>query len=683
MEVLLSNLSKTIISLFSLLLITNDSFAKSFTVDGHSVETDDSLRSGTYTIDGKEFVHSGAIQLKRSEMFRAIPGTDRSDDSLYIVQFETKIFPSYKTELEALGLEVIKYVPDHSLLVKGHGGQLDSLYEQEFVKEVYDFSGDYKVAGLSRSLWLQPSAFSQGKYDVLPIDNQYREEILNEAINLGAQIVHTGEESFALTINASLAMVEQLSTSPYVLWIEQAPERIEEDMDIVLEQGGATMLIQTTGTYRGEGITGHVLEGIYKDHPDFAADDYRKAPFAVGNDAPSSHGQKTYGIIYGSGKGDKTATGLMPRAQGIFTSYNHVYNKDNRLELTKELIEKHQVMLQTASWGYPQKTEYDARSLEMDQIIFETDMPITQSQSNTRSRRSRPQAWAKNIISVGAVFHGNNKDFSDDSWGKGGASIGPASDNRIKPDIVSYYDKIHTTGNTGYGPFGGTSGATPIINGHIGLIIEMFTDGIFGNELEFPKKERFKNRPHATTTKALLINSARQYDFKGLDHDLTRIHQGWGHPNLRQLYEQREKMLIVDESITLKAMEDKVFELEVGEDEPQLAATLIYNDPPGMVGAKVHRVNDMDLIVTDPKGQVYYGNNGLYENKFSVPGGETDGINTVENVIVKEPMAGTWTVRVLASEINQDGHVETEEMDSDFALVVSGLKKQVSEEEQE
>ena len=44
-------------------------------------------------------------------------------------------------------------------------------------------------------------------------------------------------------------------------------------------------------------------------------------------------------------------------------------------------------------------------------------------------------------------------------------------------------------------------------------------------------------------------------------------------------------------------------------------------------------------------------------------------------------MAGTWKVRVIAKEVNQDGHIETEETDSDFALVVSGLKKQEVEAE--
>ena len=45
---------------------------------------------------------------------------------------------------------------------------------------------------------------------------------------------------------------------------------------------------------------------------------------------------------------------------------------------------------------------------------------------------------------------------------------------------------------------------------------------------------RFKNRPHFTTTKALLIHTAKQYKFEGENHDLTRTHQGWGFPISRR-----------------------------------------------------------------------------------------------------------------------------------------------------
>ena len=665
----------TLSSFVAVILFANPVMALTYEMDGHSIEVDKLGRSSSYYIDSKEYTHSGLIRLKSAELYQASRTSIEQKDSLYLVQFETQILPGYKKQLQSLGIEVLRFVPDHALLVRSENSKIHQVLERPFVKDVFNFGGAYKMSGLSRSLWLQPSAFSQGIYDVLLVNEKDRSQVVEQARDMGLSIVRNRPQGFSLQVYGDLLQLQALASSASVLWIEPAPTKIEEDMDIVHIQGGVKSLTQNTGQYKGQGIVGHVLEGVYKDHLDFATDDYREAPIAIGDETPNSHGQKTFGIIYGSGKGDSTAMGLMPRAQGLYTNNRYVFNKDNRYELTQELIEKHQVMLQTASWGYPTTTQYNARSLEMDKIIFDLDIAITQSQSNRSSKQSRPQAWAKNIISVGAVHHGNNTDFSDDSWSKGGASIGPASDNRIKPDIVSYYDGIHTTGNTKYGKFGGTSAATPIINGHLGIIIEMYTDGIFGNKLQFPKADRFNNRPHASMAKALLINSARQYQFKGLTHDLTRTHQGWGHPNLQGLYDMRGKMLTIDETDVLPALGNTTYTVEVTKDEPQFVATMVYSDPVGVLGADIHRVNNLDLVVTAPDGTAYYGNNGLYVSNFSIAGGESDKINTVENVIIKDPRPGTWTVTVVATEVNQDGHVETEEMDVDYSLVVSGIER--------
>ena len=103
--------------------------------------------------------------------------------------------------------------------------------------------------------------------------------------------------------------------------------------------------------------------------------------------------------------------------------------------------------------------------MAMDTIIFDLDLSILQSQSNQGTQFSRPEAWAKNIISVGGVYHHDTLTRADDGWSNG-ASIGPAEDGRIKPDLVNFYDQVFTTtgtSTTAYTPsFNGTSAATPI-----------------------------------------------------------------------------------------------------------------------------------------------------------------------------------------------------------------------------
>jgi hypothetical protein len=312
----------------------------------------------------------------------------------------------------------------------------------------------------------------------------------------------------------------------------------------------------------------------------------------------------------------------------------------------------------------------------MDTIVFDHDILICQSQSNDGTRNSRPQAWAKNVLSVGGQFHMNTLSRTDDRW-NGGASIGPAADGRIKPDLSNYYDRIDTTSatsDTSYTTsFGGTSGATPITCGNAGLMFQMWADGVFDGA---PGKARdvFASRPHAATAKALLINSATQYPFTGTTSDLTRTHQGWGTVNVRTLYEAAQANgfrlpILVNETDLLTNGQTRRYTFNASGTKP-LFATMVYTDPAGTPGATRARVNDLTLRVTAANGTVFFGNNGLSAGNWSTSGGSANTIDTVENVFVQNPAAGTWTIDVLASQLNADGHVETAATDADYALIV-------------
>ncbi len=199
----------------------------------------------------------------------------------------------------------------------------------------------------------------------------------------------------------------------------------------------------------------------------------------------------------------------------------------------------------------------------------------------------------------------------------------------------------------------------------------MWSDGIFGNEVD-PSGTVFENRPHLATAKALMVNTAEPYNFVGENADLTRTHQGWGLANVGNLYELRDRMLVVDEEIVLTLLETAEWQINVEAGEPRFRATLVYTDPPGNPAADYARINDMNLKVTSPSGTFYWGNNGLLQDNTSTSGGNPNIVDTVENVWIENPEAGTWTVQVIAREVNEDGHPETPELDVDFALVVTG-----------
>jgi len=447
----------------------------------------------------------------------------------------------------------------------------------------------------------------------------------------------------------------------------------EPDMDIGREIGGANY-IETVAGYTGQDVRGESFDiGFNPDHVDFQNNPLIiHGPFCNSE----SHGTACIGICFGDGTGNADARGFLPDGQGIIADCDVIgMTGQSRYDHTGELIEDpYYAVFQTASVGSDRTTQYSTISADTDAALFDFDIVHCQSQSNAGNQMSRPQAWAKNIISGGALYHYDTLDKSDDCW-CGGASIGPASDGRIKPTFCFFYDDILTVGwpgNSDYTySFSGTSGATPMIAGHVGLFFQMWDDGIFGNKVD-PEGSVFENRAHMTTAKAALINTADQYSFSGTDDDKTRMHQGWGMPNVKNLYDSKESIYIIDESDILLPFDISEHVVSVEEDTPALKITMTYADPPGNPAVQTqHRINDLTLKAISPSKEIYYGNNGLEESTWSTSGGSSDTKNTVECVFIENPESGSWSIEIHADELIEDSHVETQELDADYSLVIS------------
>jgi len=617
------------------------------------------------------------------ERMPAIPAMLRSDSSnrVYLVQFHTQILAEYRSGLEAAGAEIFHFIPYQTCVARMSAEVAHRVARLPYVRWVGDLHPAYRLEEALVETVLGGRELPPQRYNLVLVDWQNDHRALEDAIiDLGGTIDNVPEGSMLIEATLTGAQLLEAAALNTVLWIDRWTP-IESDVDNARIQGGADFLEpKKTLGYTGKGLRGYNTEAIYSTHTEFAATSYRSGPIRHRSTSADSHGTSVNGIIFARGvRAD--ARGLCPDAQCISASSSVV--SANRDVVTQEAVDpnlQYKAMFMTASWGNSRTVQYTSVSSQMDDILFKYDIPHTQSQSNAGAtsvpRDSRPQAWAKNMISVGGVRHGNNANPADDAWNKSG-SIGPAPDGRIKPDIAAYYDSIRTTsGSASYTEsFGGTSGATPIVNGHVGLIVEMFTDGIFGHPLRPNSswQNRFENKPHMTTTKALLLNTARQYPFSGANHDLTRVHVGYGFPSLEDLYTLRNKLLAIDESVVLSNRQSATWFVFVPAGEPLFRVTLDYADPAGLPNSTVNRINNLDLKVTAPDGTSYWGNNGLLVGNYSTPGGAANTIDTVENVFVNNPPSGLWTVTVIAAELNQDSHVETPGVDADFALVVSGI----------
>ncbi|WP_370947176.1 S8 family serine peptidase [Amycolatopsis sp. cg5] len=582
----------------------------------------------------------------------------------YLLQVRDGLTDTQRQKLRGLGVRIGSYIPDFAYVVRMSEKARKSVSELEFVRWVGEYRASDKV---------ELSIASAGRYLVTLVETDTADQrvIAEQILRLGGGVEAISESGQHIVAMLGAGQASALAQSPAVLAVGAVSDP-ETDMANAREAGGANYLESVAG-YRGQGVRGEVMDGgVRATHQEFQA---KPVLLHGSNSTDTGHGTSTYGEIFASGV-SAPHRGLLPEGQGIFATNN----KSDRYGHTKQLVDPagpYRAVFQSNSWGGGLTTAYTSVSAEMDRIVFDHDLLICQSQSNAGSTQSRPQAWAKNVLSVGGQYHYNTLSRTDDKW-NGGASIGPAADGRIKPELSNYYDRIDTTSsssNTSYtASFGGTSGATPITCGNAGLLFQMWADGVFDGG---PGKARdvFAGRPHAATAKALLINGADQYPFTGTTSDMTRTHQGWGTANLRTLHEAAKANgwklpVLVNETDLLSTGQSKKYTVNVSAAKP-FKATLAYTDPAGSPSASVARVNDLSLKVTAPDGTVYYGNNGLRAGNFSTSGGVPNTVDTVENVLLQSAAAGTWTVEVLATQVNVDAHKETAATDADYALVVS------------
>lgn len=605
---------------------------------------------------------------------------------LWIVQFAGAPTQRGRDAITALGGEVLRYLPEHAYIVRVDGSKLDQLRQQPDIRWVGAFHPLYRLepALVGGNTFTDPRPV---RYHLVVADKKNDKRGLGAKVRaIGGAIDHEQPGSLLFTVTLTGPQLLQVAGFDEVVWAERWTPS-SDDMDNARIQGGGNH-VETQGGYTGTGIRAHIYEGIESTHTDFTGG----ATNVLSGGGADDHGHATAGIVFGNGTSNPAVRGMAPDCTKYFTQYSSVTAGTSRWQVVQTLVNTHNVNHTTASWGDTQTTAYTAVSADADDIVFDHDVTWTQSQSNTGNQNSRPQAWAKNVFSVGGVAHGDNSNPLDDSWNNGGASIGPAQDGRLKPDICAYYDNIGTsdrTGTPGYSTgnwspsFGGTSGATPIVAGHNVLLIEMFTDeltpgfGAFGNPLRVPGGTVWQNRPHAPTVKALQCAGATQYTFTAGSTDNLRQHQGWGFPNLQRLYDRRAQMMVIDETDVLAQGDATRYDVTVPAGQPDLRVVLNYADQAAVPGAVKHLINNLSVRVTAPNGTIYWGNRGLTQGNWSTTGGTEDDTNPIECVFVQNPAAGVWRVDVKATLVALDSHVETPAVDADYALVVIGGTGQV------
>jgi len=491
-------------------------------------------------------------------------------------------------------------------------------------------------------------------------------DVAKELEALGATVTRTQTTGAPrIWASADASLVDAMAHVSDVYHMEYDTEEVEF-MDKITTTTYMGMDDPQTGSFTGSGIMGQVQDGGCElNHPDFNVDYYD------GSVSTGDHGTCTYGIVFSLGTNDMNAQGTLYDATSVFADYNDNSQYDSISHLWNGQFTSGNAgqngLFQSNSWGhfaFMGYGGYDSYSAESDQasVDYPNLLPLWaagNSNNGVQEKSLSAEAQSKNGLTVGAIFHQDTADMSDDEWRNDGAGMtpsqGPTADGRQKPDVVGPFDWIYCTDVTGsggytssdyYSDFGGTSGATPVVAGIAGQTYEMYIENHFGNNPDGVI-------PSAPMVKAILIANAHQYPLA----DANRNQQGWGSADAEHIYDLGATYHALEDGVSVSAGSSWSTTFSSDGSMP-LKITVAWNDPPASESTGDARAlkNNLDLKVTGPSGTVWYGNNGLYNSLWSASGTGTnywtlnndyrDDLNNVENVFIETPAAGSYTVEV-------------------------------------
>jgi MYXO-CTERM domain-containing protein len=308
--------------------------------------------------------------------------------------------------------------------------------------------------------------------------------------------------------------------------------------------------------------------------------------------------------------------------------------------------------IHTNSWGdqenNPIQNDYTAACQDVDEFMWaHKDFLVVFAAGNSGpgAESVGSPSTAKSAVSVGATQRG----LSAGSMA-GFSSCGPTDDGRIKPEVTipgssivsANSDNNASSQNCNTRTMSGTSMAAPGAAGLLALIRQYYADGWYPSGGKAPA-DGFT--PSAALLRATLVNAGEPMN-SGI---IPANCEAWGRvllDNALHFFPEERRLFVEDDAAgfpTGSVNEAKSFTLTVPQSVESLKATLAWTDYPSTPAALPHINNDLDLEVTGPSG-AFLGN--VFANGASTQGGSPDRINTLEQVLLSNPMPGEYTVTV-------------------------------------
>lgn len=392
----------------------------------------------------------------------------------------------------------------------------------------------------------------------------------------------------------------------------------------------------TLGHYTGKGVNVIVRDdGIVGPHIDFKG--RLNQQFAFNDNPGRSHGDGVSGILGGAGNLDPDNAGMATEATLHILNY-----RQDLMDSVEYLEREYGALVVSTSYSDGCNVGYTGNARTIDRQTWEHPTLLHVFSAGNNNNNScgygAGDQWGnvtgghkmgKNAIATANVFYEGSIVAS--------SSRGPAHDGRLKPEISAYgQGQISTFADNTYDGFGGTSAAAPGISGVIACLQQAYAEFNGGNFAE------------AALMKAAVMNTANDLGTKGPD-----FQYGFGLVNAYRALKLIEQEQYQAVSLDQGGQESVVIEL----DRPakELRVMLYWTDEPGSLFSRRALVNDLDITVTSEDQTQYFplvldhSPDPVKLALPAVPG--VDHLNNVEQVIVTDAQAGSYTVNITGFEV--------------------------------
>ncbi len=611
-------------------------------------------------------------------------------DAALVMVLKQPMTEDARVTLDGAGVVVLDYLPTNAYFVNVSKTTPAALRTTGLVASIHRVPAEWKLDALLRKgaavpVWttgpFQQAAAKGEAAMALTLWRGVRPDATLAWLKAQPGVTVRAGEAYAgasvIHVTGPRTLAEACAARADVQYVELVPEFTERSNAttrwVVQSNISGLESVTSRGIIGAGAIIGHIDSGLAWDHCALRDAVNPIGPLhrkIVAFNAPmnySGHGIHTAGTLLGD---DGTAGANRGVAWGARMVHNNYPSYTETAMYGRfELHRTQGAFVHSNSWGSDVFHSYEIMCRAVDAFHHDHEDNLLVFAISDQLILGIPDS-AKNALMVSASNNAPTQDAMCVLL-NGGPAAGPTADGRRRPDIVAPgCNIVSSLGQTGcgLGTNSGTSMACPAAAGIATLTREYFTRGFYPSGAETPS-DAFV--PTGALLRAMLVNSANDL---GAEAGYPGNKEGWGR-------------ILAEDSLYFAGDNRRTALLDLANAHPDalqtggsrsmavqvfnpstLKVTLTWTDRPAAANASFAPVNDLDLVVTSPGGQVYRGN--VFAGGVSVPGGSPDTLNNTEQVHITTPASGTWTIEVQGSQVNLGPQ--------GFAIVATGGLTQVT-----